>query len=68
MPTPLPRVTAPTSDNSDLSTWSARPACPAGNPGRSDGRLGNDEATEREIVIGELKQIAALRLAKAVAP
>jgi len=32
------------------------------------GRLGNDEATEREIVIGELKQIAALRLAKAVAP
>jgi 2-oxo-4-hydroxy-4-carboxy-5-ureidoimidazoline decarboxylase len=32
------------------------------------GRLGNDEATEREIVIGELKKIAALRLAKAVAP
>ena len=32
------------------------------------GRLTNDEATEREVVIGELKQIAALRLAKAVAP
>ena len=32
------------------------------------GRLANDETTERQVVVGELKQIAALRLAKAVAP
>jgi 2-oxo-4-hydroxy-4-carboxy-5-ureidoimidazoline decarboxylase len=31
-------------------------------------RLTNDQATERQVVMGELKQIATLRLAKAVAP
>ncbi len=47
--------------------------CAAGRSGDQilenlHGRLRNDEATEREVVMGELKQIAALRLAKAVAP
>ena len=31
-------------------------------------RLGNDPQTEHDVVIGELRKIASLRLAKAVTP
>ena len=58
-----PRATGPTRSGSATSTWSAPRAGPARRCWRCcDERLGNDAATEQDVVRQQLAEITSLRL------